>query len=609
MEVAVVLTLPRTLARWKNQLDVFPEDVAVSIGALASRLAPLFGSQTSTSGTRGEPDGFDGIARRGSYERLLLSEWLLQEELPDEFIRRVSSAEHSFLATSYRARTESRRTVVLFDAGPAQLGGPRLVHLALIVALAERAARSGAELGWGTLQDREQDLYVGGLDPLRATLFLRSRSLHAPTSDDCDRWSPAFEAPLLKRDSRAEVWLVGDDRLAPLAKRVEASLLSVTEVLDPANPARIRVRAHPAARNDTTQRRVREITLELPPPRDAVRILRDPFDVRPARTEKTAFQIDPAGGIVFAPDGRTLYARTRAGDLLSIQIPNSKNDKPRTPRIFKPPSGQKILAVGQRRSKKRTFVVTASDTSVFVHQLTKALNQSTRVRESELIKYLPMAAPHLCPLGIRGDDELGFVDGRFNCVELHDGVVRSLWPAFARAVPKPLLEGLLYQPSLGQEPRTTSMFTPARASSLDGLEETDCVFFGDGNTDEFYVVDKHDRWDLHENKVLVDKLLAAGGSLSFVDSASRTLVGVTRRSSTHGVFFFVALSNDRMRVELCSPDGRVIVASRSTSPIVYAAVSTSTGREIVYITETGALVVHSLSWEADVLMLRGEVES
>ncbi len=48
------------------------------------------------------PDGYDGIGRRGSYDRLLASEWLIHDELPDEFLRRVVSGEHAFLRRLHR---------------------------------------------------------------------------------------------------------------------------------------------------------------------------------------------------------------------------------------------------------------------------------------------------------------------------------------------------------------------------------------------------------------------------------------------------------------------------------------------------------------------------
>ena len=52
-----------------------------------------------------------------------------------------------------RAREANRLIIVLFDAGPLQLGAARLVHLALLILLARRAQEAGAELRWGILQN------------------------------------------------------------------------------------------------------------------------------------------------------------------------------------------------------------------------------------------------------------------------------------------------------------------------------------------------------------------------------------------------------------------------------------------------------------------------
>ena len=48
----------------------------------------------------GNPDGVGGLSRRGTYERLLVSEWLFADELPDEFARRAAMQEHLFLELS-----------------------------------------------------------------------------------------------------------------------------------------------------------------------------------------------------------------------------------------------------------------------------------------------------------------------------------------------------------------------------------------------------------------------------------------------------------------------------------------------------------------------------
>ena len=85
------------------------------------REAPLLGG--------GEIDGYAGLARRGDFERLLLSEWLLADEMPDEFIRRATSNELAFNAIGpgfgRRLRREGAR--LRLEAFPADNGA----HLAI----------------------------------------------------------------------------------------------------------------------------------------------------------------------------------------------------------------------------------------------------------------------------------------------------------------------------------------------------------------------------------------------------------------------------------------------------------------------------------------------
>ena len=59
----------------------------------------------------GEPDGYDGIASRGIYERLVTSEWLLADEEPDEFDRRAAMGEHTFTRLARPAERVKAETV------------------------------------------------------------------------------------------------------------------------------------------------------------------------------------------------------------------------------------------------------------------------------------------------------------------------------------------------------------------------------------------------------------------------------------------------------------------------------------------------------------------
>ncbi len=121
------MELPPAIAPWGPELAMFHDELALALGGLVARVAHAIGPLPSaTRDARDEPDGFGGLARRGPYERLLLTEWLLANELPDEFVRRAVSAEHAFLELEHLSPAIARRTIAVFDAGPSQLGAPRL---------------------------------------------------------------------------------------------------------------------------------------------------------------------------------------------------------------------------------------------------------------------------------------------------------------------------------------------------------------------------------------------------------------------------------------------------------------------------------------------------
>jgi len=182
------------------------------------------GGFPQNSGTAGEPDGYDGIARRGSYERLLVSEWLLHDELPDEFVRRVISGEHSFLQLARSQETSEKRTVVLFDSGPEQLGAPRIAHLAALIVLAQRAEQHRAQLEWGIFQDGTNTLHQGLNEALIRDL-LRSRCLQPVSLADVERWAAVKNVA-----SASERWFVGDVSLSDWAQKNQASMLSIADL-------------------------------------------------------------------------------------------------------------------------------------------------------------------------------------------------------------------------------------------------------------------------------------------------------------------------------------------------------------------------------------------
>src|SRR5688572_4841309 len=146
------MRLPDTLKPWHAWLGWFDPELAGVLGELMLRLHPMLGAFRMRA-LRGavEPEGIDDLRRRGSYERLLLSEWAMAEVVPEEFDRRAAAGEHLFLSPKLVAREVDALTVAVFDTGPTQLGAPRLVHVAMWILLAQRAQAAKARFAWGVL--------------------------------------------------------------------------------------------------------------------------------------------------------------------------------------------------------------------------------------------------------------------------------------------------------------------------------------------------------------------------------------------------------------------------------------------------------------------------
>lgn len=197
---AAARRLPAALARWSDQLAALDHGSAISLGPMLHRLDELVGRHSTVLSPDGEPDGFDGIARRGTPDRLLISEWLLAEELPDEFVRRAVAGELLHLAPARQHDGGTGRTVLLLDCGPDLHGAPRLLQLALALVLHRRAAASGREFRIGLLGAAPGTWLPGDL-PAMLRHWLRAR-----TAEPADR--ERLAAWLAELDRPAEAWVV-----------------------------------------------------------------------------------------------------------------------------------------------------------------------------------------------------------------------------------------------------------------------------------------------------------------------------------------------------------------------------------------------------------------
>lgn len=247
--------LPAELKVWAEPLAILAPELQGDVAQIARRLDALIGPlRPKTDERGGEPNGFSGLTRRGPYDRLLLSEWAILEEVPDEFVRRAIAGEHGFFELSTRQPSGGLRVRVVFDAGPEQIGAPRLVHIAALVVLARRAALANAEFTWSVAQNPAA--VWSSVDRLTVGALLAARSPH-----------PFVFPDLRPEPEAAEVWTIGPH---PRPGWGKVCALELNEAIDPHGE---RVEAH-LHRNG---QRSAGLDLPLPPGPRRRRLLLDPF--------------------------------------------------------------------------------------------------------------------------------------------------------------------------------------------------------------------------------------------------------------------------------------------------------------------------------------------
>lgn len=351
------MELPRALQPWQQALSIFPKDLAIALGGVIDKLALLVGPLISPDGAgRNNPDGLDGIGRRGSFERLLATEWALADEAPLEFLRRVSTNELSFLQIGHRKPTIARKCVALFDVGPDQRGGPRIVHLALLILLAQRAQAGNASFSWGILQDSPMQL-LADVNKESIRLLVNRGSQKRPTILDVIDFHQLFQED-------AEIWFIGGGELSALLPELTPYRVLIEDSVDPDAPHELEVSITHESKKSKSAR------IALPPGNTAVRLLRDPFEVARAQTQKSRVCIAPDTNIVLSRDSRKMFLRGAEGELITIPIPNSPNCKePPNPRIFRPPPGETLAAAGRLMGTRTIAALTLAGGTVNIHEL------------------------------------------------------------------------------------------------------------------------------------------------------------------------------------------------------------------------------------------------
>jgi len=324
------VTLPSAVASWRAKLAVFDPAVAAALTPMLSRLYRVIGALAG-EGARGlgEVAGYDGVAARGPYERLVATEWLLADEAPDEFMRRAATNELLFLALARESPRLARHSTVLVDAGPEVFGAPRLAVFAALVVLEARARAARADFEWRFAQ--------GGDDTKDADVAtaLRMRADGNPSEEDL---GARIEAAL----ARGEAWVVGGSEATRIASARGASTVRVDDVLEP--DARALAITVSAGRGPD-----RTALLELPDDATCVRILRDPYPTRshPRASTKGAARAPFALALPAISGGR-IFARLENGSVLALPVPNSPRFSAGDGRVLHAHGAGEIIAVGRQ---------------------------------------------------------------------------------------------------------------------------------------------------------------------------------------------------------------------------------------------------------------------
>ena len=352
-----MISLPASLSPWSKQLSVFPNELSMAIGPLVQRIAaaiePLHLEDVPGDD---EPDGFDGLVNRGSYERLIASDWLLADEIPEEFERRATMCEHLFLKTAKRDRAHGLGSVVLFDSGPDQLGSPRLAHLAILVVLIRRADRARANFAWKTLQNPGLP-FLHGASESEMMELLRARTSANVSESMLRDWMNRS----LEKNRPEEIWLVGGERLHQISPHHVVSRVKVEDVLEP------QVR-QVSIEIQRPKGRPRRIVLNLPDNGVCARLLRGPYAVRVSIPRKLSTMAS-SSGLIFAHGGRRLFAKTSDGALMSFPVPNSPWDPPGNAKRHALGNIGRIVAAN--RLGRSTIIVSVEEISLRISHVGK----------------------------------------------------------------------------------------------------------------------------------------------------------------------------------------------------------------------------------------------
>lgn len=214
------ISLPEALQPWQTWLSWLDPQLVPAFSDILQRLNRVLGPvQGRQLGGLPEQDGIGQIQRKGNYQNLLLSEWLMADEMPDEFMRRAINTEHLFLTPHYKSQQSLNQITVLFDTGISQLGECRLVHIAMLIILAQRAEKAGCTLMWGTLQSL---IPLMPLNTINDLYELLTRRTYSPVlKENITHWQDVISEDVDVQNG--EIWLVTGANQQSILKQIASS--------------------------------------------------------------------------------------------------------------------------------------------------------------------------------------------------------------------------------------------------------------------------------------------------------------------------------------------------------------------------------------------------
>lgn len=351
----VTLLLPQALRPWESVLSLFPEEVALTLGDMVRSLSIAIGPfRTESPAGDGEPDGFDGLTRKGTPERLLLTEWGLSSVAPEEFLRKMAMNEASYLKIARTDPAKPRWTVLLFDAGPTQLGAPRLAHIAAWVLFAQRATRAKAKLRWGVLQ-RPAGEWREDLTQQALRTMLAHRSGFRLTSTHLESW---LKHPDCETN---DLWVVTDDQSTADTHNSRISWLRVSENYTSETPSLI-------ARCQSAGKAERRVELPIPEQRMSVRLIRDPFETNKPTPTRANTPVAKSR-LLFCDNGRRVIYVSNTPSVIVQPFGNSPRAPAGKPCIWPIPPDENIASVFWRMG--RLYVISGTKNTPCVTEVGK----------------------------------------------------------------------------------------------------------------------------------------------------------------------------------------------------------------------------------------------